>query len=164
MLSLSHNTAYCIVDNCDNRISCVRKDGWRTVHMPQYCLGIKFDKRTIAENSHAVLLSDVCIEKYSSTVSSKALPWLASWSCFNSWLVSLMSKHCVVRNMRQKEAFSSSPSSFKLLCISECLQCLSVRADAAGAVLQFMSRFSRVSTTKQSIKKGKINHRSCQTT
>lgn len=134
------------------------------IHMQQYYMGIKFDKCTVWESSPTVQLSDVCIEKYSSTISSQALSWLASWSCFNFWLVSLMSKHCVAGNMSQKEAFSSSPSSFKLLCISECLQCLSVRAETAGAVLLFMSSFSRVSTTKQSIKKGKINHSSCQST
>lgn len=123
------------------------------VHMYHYYMGIKSDKCTLWENSPTVQLSDVCMEKYSSTISSQALPWLASWSCFNFWLVSLMSKHCVAGNMSQKEAFSSSSSSFKLLFISECLQCLSVRAETAGAVLLFMSRFSRVSTTKRSIKK-----------
>lgn len=113
-------------------------------------MGIKFDKW---ENSPTVQLSDVCKEKYSSTISSQALSWLASWSCINFWLVFLMSKHCVAGNVSQKEAFSSSPSAFKLLCISKCLQCLSVRAETAGAVLLFMSRFCCVSTTKQSIKK-----------
>lgn len=162
MHCLSYSEAYCVIDNCGiYRISWVIKDSCHTIHMQQYYLGIKFDKCTTWENSPTVHLSNVCIEKYSSTVSSQTLPWLASWSCFNFWLVSLMSKHCVARNMSQKEAFSSSPSSFKLLCISDHLPCLSVRADAAGAVL-FMSCFSCVSTTKQSIKKGKINHRICQ--
>lgn len=84
------------------------------------------------------------LKKYLKNVSSMAY----ILKCFNFCHV----KTLRVRNTSQKEAFRSSPSSFKLLCISECLQCLS---EMAKAVLLFMSRFSHVSTTKQSIKKGK---------
>lgn len=64
-----------------------------------------------------------------------------------------MSKHCLVGNMSQKQAFSSSTSSFKLLC----LRCLSVRAETAGAVLLFMSRFRVVSATKPGKKEKKAS-------
>lgn len=87
------------------------------------------------------------------TTSSAANPGLVLLSCFNFWLVSVMSKHCISGNMSQKGGLQLITIILQAFVHFQVLQCLSAREDTAWAVLLFMSRFSRVSTTKQSIKR-----------
>lgn len=123
-------------------------------------MGIIFDKW---ENSPTAQLSDVCIEKYSLTISSQELSWLASWSCFNFLACFSHVKTLCGWKYEPKGGLQLITIILQAFVHFQVPQCLSVRAETAGAVLLFMSRFPCLNN-KAEHKKRKINHRSCQST